>query len=190
MKTIIIEGCDRVGKDTVCNGIKLTADCLLYRHWLKPKGQTNDERVNYQKTTFKKEFDLRKSFLDDWYLNDNDKNSDLILWNRSHIGEYVYGKLYRDYDPNWIYNLENLYNFSDNNIYLVMLYADPDFLCENDDGHSFSSDIEGKTQEINLFHEAVDKSLIPNKIKIKVNDGKRYRDRKEIRKEIFDRIFN
>lgn len=193
MKTIIIEGCDRVGKDTICNEIKLNADCLLYRHWQKPKGQNIHEKIEYQKTTFKKEFDLRKTFIDDWYLNDQDKddNQNLILWNRSHIGEYVYGQLYRNSNPEWIYNLESIYNFSeDQNIYLVMLYADPNFLCEKDDGQSFSSDLESKTKEIDLFHEAVNKSLIQNKFKIKVNNGNRYKDKESIRREIFDRIFN
>lgn len=193
MKTIIIEGGDNTGKDTICNQIKLKADNLLYRHWQKPRGTNNQERKEYQRWSFKKEFDLRKTFIQDSYLNQSSLqvvNNDLILWNRSHIGEYVYGQLYRDDDPQWIYNLENIYNFSEENIFLVMLYADPEFLVENEDGHSFSFTYEEKKKEIELFHEGVDKSIIQNKIKIKVNDGKNYRPRTEIEREIFNTIFN
>jgi thymidylate kinase len=189
MKCIIIEGTDRTGKNSICKSlfehISDGGGNLIYRHWGFPQGSTNQERIEYQKFSFKKEFDLHKSILNDDYYKG--KSNSALIWNRAHLGEAVYGKLYRDYDPSWIYNLEALYGFDQNpEIYLILLEADADFICHNDDGKSFTNEVNKKQTEIDLFNQAFEKSIIPNKIKIKVNEGHQYRDSREIIRRVLE----
>jgi thymidylate kinase len=183
MKLIIVEGTDRTGKDTICQHIKGMADSYSYRHWGFPKGETNAEQIQYQQFSFKKEFDMYHAVKNDPYFSNP---NDMVIWNRSHLGEVVYGTLYRDYDPeSWVYNLESLYAFDQNiDIYLILLEGDAEFVVNNDDGKSFSNDLIQKKTEIALFNKAFDKSIIQNKIKVKVNEGNAYRDRAVIREEI------
>jgi len=183
MKLIIVEGTDRTGKDTVCSYLKDMADSYSYRHWGFPEGKTNADKIKYQQYSFKKEFDMWHAVRNDPYFS---KPNDMVIWNRSHLGEVVYGTLYRDYDPEeWVYNLEALYAFDQNlEIYLILLEGDPEFIVNNDDGKSFSNDIIQKKTEIALFNKAFDNSIIQKKIKVKVNEGNDYRDRADIRKEI------
>lgn len=183
MKLIIVEGTDRTGKDTICQHIKGMADSYVYRHWGFPEGESNADKIKYQQYSFKKEFDLHRTLKNVPYFS---KPNDMIIWNRAHLGEVVYGTLYREYDPeSWIYNLESLYAFDqDLEIFLILLEGDAEFIVNNDDGKSFSNDIIQKKTEIALFNKAFDNSIIQNKIKVKVNEGNAYRDRADIRKEI------
>ena len=184
MKLIIIEGTDRTGKDTLCNHLKENADQLIYRHWGFPEGKDNVERIRYQQKSFKKEFDLYNSISKDEYFSKGDNN--YMIWNRSHLGEVVYGTLYRDYDPEkWVYNLETLYAFDQKpEIYLIWLYADAEFVCANDDGESFTNDVTQKKTEIALFEKAFNNSIIQHKLKVQVNEGNSYRDRREITESV------
>ncbi len=169
MKLIIFEGCDRTGKDTLINELVKNMPNVIKRHWTSPKGNTNEERIDYQKKSFNEEFKL----YNDLKLLIPDTN---MIWNRGHLGELVYGTLYRQYDPdNWINNLELKYSFNDcKDIYLVYLYGDVDFLVNNDDGESFSNDIKMKEKELDLFFHAFYKTTIKNKIKIKINKKDKY----------------
>lgn len=189
MKLIIIEGLDRSGKNAICKAlfenVTDNGGNVIYRHWGFPQGTNNEEKISYQKFSFKKEFDLHKSIISDDYYNGKADNA--LLWNRAHLGEAVYGKLYRNYDPSWIFNLEALYAFDQNpEIYLILLEADANFICKKDDGKSFTNDVSKKQNEIDLFNEAFEKSIIPNKIKIKVNEGSQYRDSREIIRRVLE----
>ena len=166
MKLLIIEGTDRCGKDTLINSLSELHLNSKMVHWSYPQGQTNEEKTDYQKKSFNR-------FMDEFSFLDTSKQHDLLIWNRSHIGECVYGPLYRNSDPEWIYELEKEYLLKEN-VYLVYLYGDAEFLLKNDDGESFTTDINKKKLEAELFENAVDKSLITNKIKIKVNKGNEY----------------
>lgn len=187
MKLIIVEGCDRVGKNLLCDELYKMATLknsnVTYRHWRFPLGETNADKIMYQKMSFQKEFTLfREMNFDSYYTG---RGNDLMIWNRAHIGEYVYGTIYRNYEPNWIYNLEILHNFDENpEIYLILLDADAEFVCANDDGHSFSNDIETKNKELELFRQAFKKSHIQNKLNIKVNDGNQFRNSRNILNEV------
>lgn len=187
MKLIIVEGLDNTGKDDCLNYlINKYSDNHLYRHFGFPIGETNQEKIDYQKYSFQKEFSLYQTIEKDKYFNQNNE----IYWNRSHIGEYVYGTIYRNYDPEWIFNLETLYGFDEKDIYLILLTADPEFLIKNDDGKSFSTKLSDKKREIKLFESAFQKSIIHNKLNIKVNENKKsYRSRESIRTEIENFIF-
>ena len=184
MKLIIFEGVDRTGKDTFCKFIIDNSKKYIIRHWGFPKGKTNEEKIRYQKYSFKKEFDFYNSLKKDKYFFEN---NDYLIWNRSHIGELVYGRLYRNYNPDiWIYNIESLYGFDiDKNIYLILLHTDPNFIIKQDDGKSFTKKIDMKKREIELFEQAFEKSIIQNKLKITINKGNEYRNKEELKQELF-----
>lgn len=166
MKLIILEGSDRTGKDTLINSLLEIHPDSKTVHWGFPQGTTNKKKTDYQKMSF--EF-----FMKEFAFLDSRGQLDMLIWNRSHIGECVYGPLYRDSDPEWIYDLENDYLLKDN-VFLVYLYGDTEFLLQNDDGNSFTTELEKKNHEAALFNQAIDKSAIKNKLKIKVNNGNSY----------------
>ena len=109
-----------------------------------------------------------------------------MIWNRSHIGEMVYGSIYRNSNPqDWVMQLEDQFNFDkDLDVYLVYLYADPEFVVKEDDGKSYSAKLEDKRKEIDEFHNAINKSKILNILKIKVNEDQDYIDQQEIVKDV------
>lgn len=173
MKLLIFEGLDRCGKDTIINQLAADYPHLIRVHWGFPKGETNEEKTEYQVKTFNAEMavqgNLRHIYGANYFADG------IYIWNRSHIGEYVYGPMYRDSNPDtWIPNLEKRYFANDPDVYLIYLHADVDFILNQDDGKSFTTDRKKKLKEMKLFNEAVDNSLIKNKLKIKVNDGNEY----------------
>jgi thymidylate kinase len=170
MKLLAIEGCDRVGKDLLINEIIKRYSNTVKRHWAFPKGNSNEEKTQYQKDTFLREFELHK------YLNVRIENDSLMIWNRSHIGEMVYGSLYRDSKPEeWVMNLEKDFSFhTDKSIYLVYLYADAEFIIKEDDGNSYSKKLSDKSQELISFASAIHSSSIIKKLSIKVNHNDKY----------------
>jgi thymidylate kinase len=172
MKLLIVEGLDRCGKDTLINSLMETYPNSKMVHWGYPQGRTNEEKTDYQKMSF-------DFFMKEFSFQNSRNQLDFLIWNRAHIGECVYGPLYRNSDPEWIYNLEKEYLLKDN-VYLVYLHGDVEFLLKNDDGESFTTDINKKKREAELFENAVDKSLIKNKLKIKVNNGNEYVDQSGI----------
>jgi hypothetical protein len=165
MKHLIIEGPDRVGKDTLIKNLTSYFSNIAIRHFRSPKGNDDSEKRKYQHKSFREEYVNISSF--------NGMNFDLCIWNRGHLGEFVYGNLYRKTDPEeWVLDQESLYIDRDSQTYLLLLTASPEFLASKDDGKSFSSTASARKQEIESFREACNKSKIPHFLEIKVeNDG-------------------
>jgi hypothetical protein len=177
MKLIICEGLDRCGKDTLISNLSAKFPQVLMRHWSFPQGDSNDDKTQWQKDSFLNE-------MQKWDIVKDEDYNEPLIWNRSHIGEYVYGTIYRDSQPStWIPKLEKRY-LTGKNVYLIFLYADAEFLLKEDDGLSYSIRREDKELEIERFHEAIDNSIIINKLKIKVNDGQHYISETEILNKI------
>jgi thymidylate kinase len=168
MKLLIIEGTDRTGKDTLIKSLMAKYPNSEMVHWGYPVGDTNDEKTEYQKMSF--------GYLMRWFkFKKIMGNLDLLIWNRSHIGEYVYGTIYRDSYPQlWIPELEDEFLKDDKDVYLVLLQADAEFIVSQEDGKSYSDRLEDKQLEIAKFEEAFNNSIILNKTKIKVNNGNEY----------------
>lgn len=195
MKLIIIEGTDRTGKSTLINELceYYNYDNVTIRHFGKPiKTSSKDNTIKYQLSKFYNEVNLLK------FLND-EKNpyfENIVIWNRSHIGEYVYGQKFRSYtheESNNIINNINTYLYNNINvedIKLIYLYGDSEFLLKNEDGESFSKNSEDKLHEMNLFDDIINKSSINNIIKVKVNDDMEYKPRKEVLGKILNFINN
>jgi thymidylate kinase len=167
-KLVIIEGCDRVGKDTLISGLQSSFPKTATQHWGYPIGDTNEDKTEFQKVDFK--LNMMK-----WRVEKVWDILDLYIWNRSHLGEYVYGTLYRDsYPDTWVPQLEERFLAEEENAYLILLVADPEFIASQDDGQSYSAKIEDKKEELNKFLDAFQDSKIGNKKLIRVHDENGY----------------
>ena len=185
LKSIIIEGIDRLGKDTLIQGLKNQLGYFQVIHYQKPEllefflkqarqifnlpDDFNGEQVislaqkQYQINSFT---NMMKFLSDD--------NSRFIM-NRSHLGEAVYSKRYRNYSGDYIFDLEKnidlssyMSSFTDTTL-LVLLHTSS-FNFIKDDGQSF--DFSKKDEEQMDFVRAFEKSDIKHKLMLDVHDGK------------------
>lgn len=188
MKTIIIEGTDNVGKDTIINRLKDEFKRNVVIHCEKPE---NDIPLNQ---SLKQENTFAKLLGENIYYNNSLHNLDdfLFIHNRSWYGEYVYGCMYRKNDPEYvkrmIINLELLLNKNiseDDIVYITLLSDNIDFLVRNDDGLSLSdAKKELIEEETKRFEEIYMLSTIKNKHIVYVNNGTEFRDRDDIYNEV------
>lgn len=158
---IIIEGPDNTGKDTLQKNLQnKLGDCVTFHFTSPPSNIDKKEKLNYQVKTWKKIWsDTKKS------INENGLN--FGIWNRSHLGEYVYGQMYRNTPANIIRNeIEKFENDFlkpyENEIkqHLVILIPDVNTVIENDDGLSHSIKLIDKLNEIQLFKEFINLTCI------------------------------
>lgn len=191
MKLLIIEGTDCVGKSTIIQQLVKYYDeyNITIRHFGRPKGNN----VNlFQYNAFLNEVKI----VNDIYNNDINFHrhyKNIIIWNRSHIGEYVYGQLYRNVSEenalkliDIINNkLNNIDTFNNDNIDIkvIYLYASSELLAKKEDGESISKKKEDKEKELLLFNNIIDK-INYNKIKIDVSNNNEFRNINDIFTEI------
>lgn len=168
-RVIIVEGLDRCGKDTIIKHIEKKVGSSIVIHCVAPQGRTNEEKLRWQKMKF--EHDLKM-------VNTTQLKNMTVIFNRSYIGEAVYGPIYRGTDSDWIYELEEKYVDLENSC-LILLTADPKFIVKNDDGLSFTTDVKKKQVEIDKFKEAFERSKIQNKLHLVVNEGDEYIDQEK-----------
>jgi len=193
MKHIIIEGGDCLGKDTLIKGIidHFNDHNITIRHFGKPpKGLSPKESLDFQFDVFYKEImfveHIREEIDgDEWGYYPN-----IVIWNRSHLGEYVYSQMFRGITKREIKKKIQLFegrNIS-SKMYLITLSANPLFFLSKEDGDSFSQNLEQKTKELKLFTEAHNLSIIPNKKIVKVDANGQFRDKDKILKSVTDFI--
>ena len=177
-KIIIIEGTDRVGKSSVITGIceHYQYDNVFVRHCGKPPKNVHLDNVyKWQMNAFIKEGELA-NYIQGLEKNEYQYYENVLIYNRYYLGEYVYGVMFREYPKDFISSrikfFEETY-VDARNTFLITLVADPEFILRNEDGNSFSKNLEQKTTEIELFKEIHEKSIIKNKLAVKVDkDGK------------------
>lgn len=178
---IIIEGLDRCGKSTLISTLQAT----IYNNWIYPeqKGPVIDEPttcniLHYSNIKAKKltpdEMQL-VSF--NHYCNgfdlmvQNDRVNNTHIFDRFHLGEFVYSDLYRGYDGSYVFDIEKKYvELIDNRTYLIVMIDEADNLIARDDGLSFTTDKEKKQWEIDRFTQAYEKSNFTKKILINISD--------------------
>jgi len=195
MKHIIIEGGDRLGKDTL---IKNICDHFQYRnvtirHFDKPpKGMSPKETLDFQFSVFYKEFDLIRQMHEHLDYDDYGYHENVVIWNRAHLGEYVYSQMFRGISRREVATKLKILeerNLTENQ-FLITLTASPKFFLDQEDGESFSQNLDQKSKELQLFKEVHALSLIPNKRLIKVNQGNSYRGKDTIFNETLELIEN
>jgi thymidylate kinase len=162
-KFIIIEGTDRVGKDTQQNLIIEKLHNLVFH------------KVHYSSLPFKNDLEKHTSYskkmYDDMFkLMMLSKDSDInIIFNRSHLGETIYSPLYRGYSGDYVFDIEKQYvNALRENLYLITLTNDPHVIWSRDDGKSFYKNEEGIRAEVDGFQRAHRLSKIKNKLMLNI----------------------
>jgi len=157
---VIIEGPDRVGKDTQIQAIRnhFNGDLWQVLHYSKPPKLDNaDDYILYQSSLFNQMFGLSTVV------------PKLIL-NRSHIGEAVYAN-YRGYDGSYVFDIEKQWvdEESDDATVVIILVTDADQLLKRDDGDSFYKNIEEAESEVGRFIAAYHSTSFTNKHLINVS---------------------
>jgi thymidylate kinase len=188
MKLLIVEGLDRVGKNTLLANLSSNFENFCVRHFTSPpKGLSEREAERFQQKAFHREFQLYNK-VSEWDSHSELSMSSLWTWNRSHLGEAVYGKIYRNYDATpWIIDLERFFSFDIKpEIYLLLLTASPDFIVKRDDGKSFTTDHDKKNKEIQSFVDVYNASLVQHKLHIRVDDGENYLSAERIHKNVLE----
>jgi len=170
MKHLIIAGPDCVGKNLLIKNIIKDFENITVRHFTVPKNLKPGEITNYWKDEYSHALHL---------VNHARKEEKcphkLYVWNRSHICETVYGPLYRNSNSEWIWKMEQFWDLDkEDETYLILLYADPEFIVKQEDGESISNELEKRQKEVQLYLEGFEKSIIKNKLKLKVNEGDEY----------------
>ena len=171
MKLIIVEGPDNCGKNTLINKLGENFLTVTNIHYTKP------ENKYIQNTIFR---GYAYSIVNKVY------NTDAVILNRSHYGEYVYGCLYRGISDNdaldIINEIDEIYLKHNIDVYYIQLLCNSDkLLFNNDDGKSLSKNkIEYIHKEVDRFKKIFDKSILPKKQLIYINDGDQFRLPKEI----------
>lgn len=146
---IIFEGMDRTGKDTQIENLSNHLGGAEVIHFgLPPKG-TIESQFEFFVEQFK-------------YANEN--RDKYIIWNRSHLGEAVYGYLYRNWYYGYIFELEKVYEDLLKNAVLILCDAEVEDVLSRDDGESLSDKKDNKEKERNRFIAVVEKSEVPSKI--------------------------
>lgn len=170
MKHLIIEGPDRTGKDSLIAGILPHCQNAIVTHFSTPVGETDEEKRAFQENSFEQEFS-RIAQLRPLFPEPKPGKTNLVIWNRAHLGEFVYGNLYRQTHPEeWVMALEEKHGFDkSNDTYLLFLTADPEFLSSRDDGESFSGSVEARKKELANFRSAFNLSKIQKKMEIEVD---------------------
>jgi hypothetical protein len=133
--------------------------------------------------SFNQEFANTSTILNQGLLESTrDLRPNLVVWNRSHIGEFVYGNLYRNTDPeSWVIDLEYTFHYHErDDIYLLLLTTSPEFSASKDDGKSFASTATSRMVEIDNFRHAFKKSTIKKKLELCVEKDGKYIPQEEI----------
>ena len=189
MKIIIIEGPDNCGKNTIIHNIIDNNDSVKVIHCHKPDTTVEDPLAEMTKVFFHHA---------DCVINDYmTQNTDVVVFNRYYFGEWVYGQLYRNENPDDIKSLiqsleQYLLAAIDHGdlYYLQLLSSSAILLKDNDDGESLShADIKKINDEISLFKEVCGFSTL-NKAMLYVNEGDNYRPRQDILNEANQFIYN
>ena len=178
MKVVIIEGMDNTGKTTVIHGLMEKYDRVLYMHATKPKEADPIKCAIEQKKYFHQMVESIKNVEQSRFY------VDLIILDRSWVGEYVYGCLYRGNGDDYVKDMisecyDNLSHISRgwyNLDFSTILYtASPEFCAKNDDGNSISEGrIEAIKKEGERFEEIIKSDVVIGKkgiINVE-NDGK------------------
>ena len=146
MSVIWIDGLDRTGKDTQCKLLLSAISPCITIHGYNCSGVDDNTQREIQKLNVIEGFRLF------------DQNPTIqFLCNRTHLGETIYGSMYRHYDTNYVFDIEKQYKEQSwfKNSSLFIFVDDPKNLLEREDGKSSNDyNIENIKKEKELFELA------------------------------------
>lgn len=153
MAVIIIEGQDNCGKSTLIRNLiknNKNPKRIVCSSVSPPAG------VNASEWAF-----MHYSFSLDNAIKLSREGWD-VYFDRAHLGEAVYGPLYRETPGDWVFNMESGLNLDNNDdVSLIVLIGTDGHLSKFDDGLSLSTDF--FEEERKLFRKAYENSLIKHK---------------------------
>lgn len=150
MKLIICEGTDNTGKSTqvlmLTEELNRKGYTTLNLHFSKMPSFTEEESFLYyrqQALTFNWLDEITKTISKDMFV---------VICDRFHLGEFVYGPIYRDYkNPYKIFEIEQ---FLPKDTKLILFGGDLKKVLNREDGFSMSSDWKKRKLEIDRFNIA------------------------------------
>ena len=157
---IFLEGQDRCMKDTLVDHLRKHMKSPLFQvfHEGKPPSDVDQKKWAVEHYSFM----LRNAF--------THQHSSISVYNRSHLGEVVWGSKYRGYDADFIFDLERQYLSYVEDAYLILLTDSADRLMARDDGKSLTKSTTELDDVRGRFSTAFDKSCIRNKLHVKLED--------------------
>jgi hypothetical protein len=163
----LIEGIDRLGKDTLIKGIQNRNGYHLVLHYstpLKPECYRLDHGLSaerqYQEASFRTMFQLLR-----------DRRYPSMICNRAHLGECVYAPLYRGYPGEYVFDIERAFNAHKlPRTRLILLTEDFDTSSHFVDDRRSLGSIDNRRKEQELFLKAFENSTIKDKMIICVTD--------------------
>ena len=172
---IIIEGTDNCGKDLLISKLLGYFDTATVIHCHGPKKDDIFANLNQDKQFYE--------YFEKYDSGEYD-SSEVVIMNRSHYGEYVYGQIYRNRDSDdiikMINEIDNTLIFNNPVLYIQLVNTSLVLRHNNDDNKSLSKlDDELMEKETTLFGEIFAHSAL-SKLLVQVNDGDEFRDPDEI----------
>ena len=198
MTIVIFEGADNLGKSTIINSIAqryVNDRDILFMHASAPVLKPGEDPKEVQERTFRQMF-AKCNYMSNLEHTLETSRKNIVFMDRSQYGEYVYGQLYRNQNPDDILKMfSNIRVYSSINIIVVHLEASADFVISHDDHKSFTSDYDAEKRkasvqkELDLFNECFEKANPANYIKVNVEgEQNNYRNLDDICDEILNRI--
>lgn len=159
----LIDGLDRVGKDTLIDHLRsiIKTPKITVRHEGKPP--KNVDPLVWSIQHYEYFFNSLKNI---------DPTEETIILNRTHLGELIYGPLYRGYDSSFILDLEKEWlETSTEDVYLIVLVDSGKNIMSRTDGLSIEQNAESFDNTKRQFIDAFTKSNIKNKLLIDLDTG-------------------
>ena len=169
---LIVEGANRTGKSTMIDYLKKLADnsSIKFIYY--------NERINKNEhagTTPEGMYAYAKNVIGD--LLKQDTNEKLIVFDRFHISEFVYGEAFRGYTNEYMLKIDDMLRVMDAKI----LYMKSDFEHVTDRHKA----LEYEALQ-SRFNEAFAKHFMCENVKIVSLDGKAEHERAELAKEVLE----
>jgi len=181
LKSLIIESVDRLGKNTLVDGLRKKLGYFDVIHYQKPillelfvneaSQKLNLDVSDPSVISLALKKYQEKSFLNMFKMLSYPEIR--YIMNRGHCGEAVYSHRYRNYSGDYVFDLEQSLRTDDKDCFsnstLLVLLKTSSFEFIKDDGLSF--DFSKKEEEQIDFINAFKRSSIKNKLIIDVHDG-------------------
>ena len=159
---IIVEGLDNTGKSTLIKNLRkyvFKHPMVTSIHCTSPPYQSNSQ---WSKDHYNEILRLSR---------DMSMNGWVVILDRSHLGEDVFGPIFRNESVDYIYDLEYSY-FVDVDVRAILLIDDPANLIERDDGQSHTINRNDLQNVSDRFVDVFKKSHINHKMVYHItNDG-------------------
>lgn len=171
----IVEAPDRCGKSTQIEilrkkleregGAVFVVHCEAIKSFSKDEPKLNYEEAvkNASKIRYSALLDICRRYALDKKIH--------FIFDRAHLGEAVYSPMYRNYSGDYVFDMELMLPPEVLEAIRLFVFVDtPENLIKRDDGLSFTTDIEKKKQEIELFIEAYKKTHIKSAYLIDISE--------------------